>query len=113
MNVKMLLPVALLATLSLSSGVALGQRAATPAVSYEVINLGTPLGGTFAIGQTLSLEGFVAGYSTLPGDTTQHVVLWRPNGTKDLGTFGGPNSVLYGNLSGFSETATPDALAQR
>jgi probable HAF family extracellular repeat protein len=112
MKTKMLLPVALLATLTPSSGVALGQQAATPAVSYESINLGTPLGGTFAIGQTLSLQGFVAGYSTLPGDATQHVVLWRPNGTKDLGTFGGPSSVLYGNLSGFSETATPDPLKQ-
>ena len=75
MKTKMLLPVALLATLSPSSGVALGQQAATPAVSYEPINLGTPLGGTFAVGQTLSLGGFVAGYSTLPGDATQHVVL--------------------------------------
>jgi probable HAF family extracellular repeat protein len=112
MNAKMLLPVALLATLSPSSGVALGQQAATPAVSYESFNLGTPLGGTFATGQTVSLDGFVAGYSTLPGDATEHVVLWRPNGTKDLGTFGGPSSVLYGNVSGFSETATPDRLKQ-
>jgi probable HAF family extracellular repeat protein len=92
MNAKILL--ALLATLSLSSVVALGQQAATPAVSYESINLGTPLGGTFATGQGVSVGGFVAGYSTLPGDATQHVVLWLPNGTKDLGTFGGPSSVL-------------------
>jgi probable HAF family extracellular repeat protein len=112
MNSKMLLPVALLATLSPSSGVALGQQAATPSVSYESISLGTPLGGTFALGQTLSLDGFVAGYSTLPGDATQHAVLWRLNGTKDLGTFGGPNSLVFGNVSGFSETATPDPLAQ-
>jgi probable HAF family extracellular repeat protein len=112
MKSKMLFPIALLATLPSSIGVALGQRAATPPVSYEVINLGTPLGGTFAIAQTLSLEGFVAGYATLPGDVTLHTVLWRPNGTKDLGTFGGPNSVLLGNLSGFAETATPDPLAQ-
>jgi probable HAF family extracellular repeat protein len=112
MNPKMLLPVALLATLSPSSGVALGQQAATPAIHYEAFNLGTPLGGTFATGQSVSLEGFVAGYSTLPGDATQHVVLWRPNGTKDLGTFGGPSSVVFSNVSGYSETATPDPLAQ-
>jgi probable HAF family extracellular repeat protein len=112
MNRKILLPVALLAALSPSSGIALGQQPAAPAVSYEPLNLGTPLGGTFAIGQTLSLGGFVAGYSTLPGDATQHVVLWGTHGTKDLGTFGGPSSVLYGNLSGFSETATPDPLSQ-
>jgi probable HAF family extracellular repeat protein len=111
MNAKILLPVALLATLSPLSGVALGPHA-TPTVSYESINLGTPLGGTFADAQTLSLGVFVAGYSTLPGDATQHVVLWGPTGTKDLGTFGGPSSVLYSGLSGFSETATADPLAQ-
>jgi probable HAF family extracellular repeat protein len=113
MNAKILLPVALLATLSLPSGLALGQQAATPTVSYQSISLGTPLNGTFASAETLSLEGFVAGYSTLPGDKTEHVVLWDTNGTKDLGTFGGPSSVLYaGGLSGFSETATKDPLGQ-
>jgi probable HAF family extracellular repeat protein len=110
MNTKILL--ALLATLSLSSGIVLGQQAATPTVSYESINLGNPLGGTFATAQGLSLGGFVAGYSTLPGDATQHVVLWGPNGTKDLGTFGGPNSVVYSGVSGFSETSTKDPLTQ-
>jgi probable HAF family extracellular repeat protein len=109
MNKKILLPVALLAMLPPSSGTAMGQQAP---VNYYSINLGTPLGGTFAIGQTVSLGVFVAGYSTLPGDATQHVVLWGPGGTKDLGTFGGPSSVLYGGLSGFSETATADPLAQ-
>lgn len=112
MNSKMLLPVALLATLFPSSGVALGQQAATPAIRYESFNLGTPLGGTFATGQSVNLDGFVAGYATLPGDTTEHVVLWGPSGAKDLGTFGGPSSVLFSNVSGFSETATPDPLAQ-
>ncbi len=48
MNQKMLLPVALLATLSPSLGVALGQQPAAPSLGYDVINLGTPLGGTFA-----------------------------------------------------------------
>jgi probable HAF family extracellular repeat protein len=110
MNAKILL--ALLATLSPSSVIALGQQAAIPSVSYDTINLGTPLGGTFATAQNLSFGVFVAGYSTLPGDATQHVVLWRPNGTKDLGTFGGPSSVLYAGISGFSETATKDPLAQ-
>src|ERR1700744_4214009 len=106
MNAKILLPVALFAMLS-PAGTALGQHA-VPAVSYDTINLGTPLGGGFATAQGLSLDLFVAGYSTLPGDATQHVVLWRPNGTKDLGTFGGPSSVLYAGVSGFSETATKD-----
>ncbi len=112
MNARILLPVALLATLSPSSGIALGQQAATPNLTYDVINLGTPLGGTFANAQTLSLQGFVAGYANLTGDVAQHAVLWRPNGTKDLGTLGGSNSAVLGNVSGFSETATPDPLAQ-
>jgi len=55
MNPRMLLPVALLAILTPSSGIALGQQPAAPALSYDVINLGTPLGGTFANAQTLSL----------------------------------------------------------
>jgi probable HAF family extracellular repeat protein len=112
MNQKMLLSVALLATLSPSLGVALGQQAAATAPRYESFNLGTPLGGTFATGQSVSLEGFVTGYATLPGDATEHVILWGTNGTKDLGTFGGPSSVVFSNVSGFSETATPDPLAQ-
>jgi probable HAF family extracellular repeat protein len=112
MNPRMLLPVALLAILTPSSGIALGQQPASPALSYDVINLGTPLGGTFANAQTLSLQGFVAGYANVTGDVAEHAVLWRTNGTKDLGTFGGPNSAVLGNLSGFSETATPDPLGQ-
>jgi probable HAF family extracellular repeat protein len=111
MNSKMLLPVALLATLSPSLGVALGQQP-SPNLGYDVINLGTPLGGTFASAQTVSLQGFVGGYSNVTGDTSEHAVLWRINGTKDLGTLGGPNSALLGGLSGFSETATPDPLGQ-
>jgi probable HAF family extracellular repeat protein len=112
MNPKVLLPVALLATLSPSLGVALGQQPAAPSLTYDVVNLGTPLGGTFANAQTLSLQGFVAGYSNVTGDLAEHAVLWRPNGNKDLGTLGGLNSAVLGNLSGFSETATPDPLGQ-
>jgi probable HAF family extracellular repeat protein len=112
MNPRMLLPVALTATLTFSVGVALGQQPAATHLSYDVINLGTPLGGTFANAQTLSLQGFVAGYANVTGDVAEHAVLWRTNGTKDLGTLGGPNSAVLGNLSGFSETATPDPLGQ-
>src|ERR1700730_13347230 len=101
MNPKMLLPVAFLATLSPSFGVALGQQPAAPHLSYDVINLGTPLGGTFANAQTLSLQGFVAGWANVTGDVAEHAVLWRPNGIKDLGTLGGTNSAVLGNLSGF------------
>lgn len=112
MNPRMLLPVAFLATLSPAFGVALAQQVPTSNPGYFVVDLGTPLGGSFAQAQTLSLQGFVAGYANVTGDTAQHAVLWRFDGTKDLGTLGGANSAVLGNLSGFSETATPDPLAQ-
>ena len=114
MKSKMLLlcQVALLVTLPLSTGLALAQQAASQPLSYQVVNLGAPLGGKFALAQTISLDGFVAGYASLPGDITSHAVLWRPNGITDLGTLGGQNSAILGNLSGNTETATPDPLNQ-
>jgi probable HAF family extracellular repeat protein len=86
---------------------ALGQQAA-----YDVINLGTPLGGSFAISAGISPEGYLGGYANLTGDASQHAVLWYFNKTKDLGTLGGPNSNLLNQFSGFSETATKDPLGQ-
>ena len=112
MNPKILLPVAFAATFSASLGVALGQQPAAPSTGYDIINLGVPLGGTFANAQTLSLQGYVAGYSNTKGDVAEHAVLWELNTTKDLGTLGGPSSAILGNISGFSETATPDSLGQ-
>jgi probable HAF family extracellular repeat protein len=104
--------VALLVTLPLSMGLALAQQTAIQPRNYQVVNLGTPLGGPFALAQTISLEGFVAGYASLPGDITTHAVLWRSNAATDLGTLGGQNSAVLGNLSGYAETATPDPLNQ-
>jgi len=106
-----LLSLALLVALPSSIGVAVGQEATNPNLSYEVINLGTPLGGSLAAVQTISLQGFLAGYANLP-DNSQHAILFLPSGTKDLGTFGGQNSAILGRLSGFSETATSDPLGQ-
>jgi probable HAF family extracellular repeat protein len=114
MKLKMLslCQVALLVTLSLSTGLTLAQQAAIQPRSYGVVNLGTPLGGPFALAQTISLQGFVAGYASLQGDMTEHALLWNTNGTTDLGTLGGSNSAVLGNLSGYAETATPDPLNQ-
>ena len=89
----------------------MGQQAASSNLSYEVINLGTPLGGSLAAVQTISLQGFLAGYANLPNNA-QHAVLFEFSGTKDLGTLGGQNSAILGGLSGFSETATSDPLGQ-
>jgi probable HAF family extracellular repeat protein len=90
-----------------TTATALGQQAA-----YDVINLGTPLGGSFAIAAGISPAGYLGGYANVTGDTSQHAVLWYINKTKDLGTLGGPNSNLLNQFSGFSETATKDPLGQ-
>ena len=85
--------------------------AATTPPSYDLINLGTPLGGPFAIVAGISYGGYLGGYGNLP-DNSQHAILWYPNTTTDLGTLGGPNSALLENFSGFSETSTADPLNQ-
>jgi probable HAF family extracellular repeat protein len=100
----------LLLILAALPGVGLSQQAATKPPSYDLINLGTPLGGSFALVGGISYGGFLGGYANTPDNVSQHAILWYPNTTKDLGTLGGPNSALLENFSGFSETATPDPL---
>ena len=103
----LLCALAALATAPYSTVMALGQQPA-----YDVINLGTPLGGSFAIAAGISADGYLGGYANLTGDASQHAVLWYVNKTKDLGTLGGPNSDLLNQFAGFSETATKDPLGQ-
>jgi probable HAF family extracellular repeat protein len=82
---------------------------------YKVIDLGTPLGGTLAVGVNTNKFGGVGGYGSLPGDTAQHALLWRNHSSAsaiDLGTLGGPNSYLTGTYSGYSETSNTDPLGQ-
>ena len=104
-KVLSLFQVALIATLPPSLGTAFSQN-------YQVINLGTPLGGSFALAAGISDGGFLGGYANLPNNTTQHAIIWLPGSTKDLGTFGGTNSALLNQFAGFAETATPDSLGQ-
>lgn len=106
-NKLLLCAMAALVTAPYSTVGALGQQPA-----YDVINLGTPLGGSFAISGGISPLGFLGGYANVTGDASQHAVLWYINKTKDLGTLGGPNSALLNQFSGFSETATKDPLGQ-
>jgi probable HAF family extracellular repeat protein len=106
-NKLLLCALAALVIAPYSTVVALGQQPA-----YDVINLGTPLGGSFAISGGISPLGFLGGYANVTGDASQHAVLWYINKTKDLGTLGGPNSALLNQFSGFSETATKDPLGQ-
>ncbi|HEX3940811.1 MAG TPA: hypothetical protein VHX11_04945, partial [Acidobacteriaceae bacterium] len=93
-------------------GLSQNQEATKVPASYDVINLGTPLGGFFAIAVGVNTEGVISGYGNLPSNETQHALLWLGGHTKDLGTLGGPNSAILGNFSGFSELSTPDPLGQ-
>lgn len=84
---------------------------------YSMIDLGT-LGGTSSVAYSVNSKGWVAGAASLPGNTAQHAVLWRMGRKTDLGTLGGPNSTAYfplndrGEVSGFSDTATPDPFGE-
>ena len=91
--------------------------AAQEQIHYTVTDLGT-LGGTFSTAQGISEEGWVEGWSLLPGDQTQHSFLWVEGLTTDLGTLGGPNSGgdqgghfrpnRRGQVPGFGQTTTLD-----
>jgi probable HAF family extracellular repeat protein len=111
MKLKMLsfFQVALIVTLPPSLGTAFSQATTQ---KYEAINLGAPLGGSFAIAAGISDGGFLGGYANLPDNKTQHALLWLPGSIKDLGTFGGTNSALLNQFAGFSETAAGDSLGQ-
>ena len=84
-----------------------------PKARYIVKDLGT-LGGTFAEAGGISNDGWVEGFSTLPGDEVAHAFLWHDGVMMDLGTLGGPNSFSewqpneFGNAGGYSETSVPD-----
>lgn len=84
---------------------------------YTVTDLGT-LGGTFSTAQGISEDGWVEGWSLLPGDQTQRSFLWVDGLKIDLGTLGGPNSGgdqgghfrpnERGQVPGFGQTTTLD-----
>jgi probable HAF family extracellular repeat protein len=103
---------AIFCALPVSSGFAQNSQNHNQPPSYQVITLGTPLGGAFAIGMSVNARGWVGGYGNLATNAAQHAVLWRSGSAKDLGTLGGPNSALYGTYSGFAETSKTDPLGQ-
>jgi probable HAF family extracellular repeat protein len=88
---------------------------------YQLIDLGT-LSGSYSNAFAINDKGDIAGWSTVAGDTTVHAVLWRNGNVIDLGTFGGPNSIIgifsgssvtkKGEIPGGAETLTPDPLGE-
>ena len=85
---------------------------------YTVTDLGT-LGGTFSYAIGLNNHGWADGAGTLPGDTARRAVLWLQKQKIELGTFGGPNSAVFGpglnergQVVGEAETNTSDPLNQ-
>jgi len=84
---------------------------------YSVVRLGS-LGGTQSGASSVNDRGWVSGSSNLPGNQTQHAVLWRHGQTLDLGTLGGLNSsVAWPNhnrrtVVGIAETPDIDPLGE-
>jgi probable HAF family extracellular repeat protein len=111
----LVIAITLLAALSIPIQVsAQEQNQKTP--RYSVADLGT-LGGTFGEANALNNKAWVVGDATLPGDTVRHAFLWRKGLMKNLGTLGGPNSLATalnerGEVTGFSDTSTPDPLTE-
>jgi probable HAF family extracellular repeat protein len=107
----------LLLFILLTSLVALPMQLTAQQLHYTVTDLGT-VGGTFSLAGGFSNSGWVEGYSTVPGDTASHAVLWRFGVIKDLGTLGGPNSDAAwrpgntGNAAGGAETGAVDPYSE-
>jgi len=82
---------------------------------YKLTVLDT-LGGTFGEAWGVNNRGSMVGHSTLPGDATYHAFFLEEGLITDLGSLGGQysnNSSTSpindrGEVSGFSDTATPD-----
>lgn len=86
-----------------------------PTYSIETFS---SLGGTASRGNALNNLGWVAGWSLLEGGT-RHAALWLGDTPLDLGTLGGPASMVQwpginnrGMVVGISETAETDPLGE-
>ena len=90
------------------------QETGATSSTYTVTELPT-LGGTVGAAESINDKGWIAGFANLPGDRTEHAVLWINGTVSDLGTLGGPNSSATfplnerGEVPGAAEpSSTPD-----
>jgi probable HAF family extracellular repeat protein len=85
--------------------------AQAPLLHYQLVDLGTVLGGGAVAVHTIF--GVTQGYAYPPSFDYSHAIVWNGTVPKDLGTLGGPNSALLGGTSsGFSDTTQLDPLGQ-
>jgi uncharacterized membrane protein len=93
---------------------ALAERGAR--LRYRVVMQASTLGGRVNVATSINSRGRLAGFSDLGTEPTRHAVLWGRGGNiDDLGTLGGPNSVVqwpgqndWGMVVGISETSDLD-----
>jgi len=86
--------------------------------SYIVRDLGT-LGGTQSSAYGINNLGWATGAANLPGDQTEHAVVWRNGSITDLGTLGGENGSAgfplknsLGLIPAFAQTSEADPLGE-
>jgi probable HAF family extracellular repeat protein len=85
---------------------------------YSVSVLDT-LGGTQGAAYGINNRGWVTGADNLPGDETEHAVLWRNGAITDLGPLGALNGSAgfplkndRGLIAAFGQTDSPDPLGE-
>jgi probable HAF family extracellular repeat protein len=84
---------------------------------YYVVTLGTR--GRFSNANAVNNRSWVTGLAALRGNTVFHAALWQVGHKTDLGTLGGPNSIVggfdhntRGVIVGSSETSPTDPYAE-
>jgi probable HAF family extracellular repeat protein len=115
---KHIIAIIAISLLVLSVGRAEGQMENQQPSRYYVFNLGDPGGGNTAAAASINELGWIAGNSYESGNTNEHAFLWVGSPV-DLGTLGGPNSVVAwpnknnkGQIAGIAETAETNPLGE-
>jgi probable HAF family extracellular repeat protein len=109
---------ALLVLTPASHQLAAQEQQSDGAFHYVTYNLGA-FGGSSSSGNAINNLGWVFGNANLAGNQTTRAAVWIDGMKFDLGTLGGPNSVIdwpvhndRGVISGFAQTAELDPLQE-